>query len=92
MDEYICLPCPHCGLLVFIFKNEINCQIFRHGAARTDANNQMNPHEQKAVCDDLEARGAIYGCGKPFRVVVRPVVDEEGNTSEDYDLEISDYI
>jgi hypothetical protein len=51
-----------------IYKSEINCNVFRHGAARSDANAQMNPHESKEQCDNLAANETISGCGKPFRV------------------------
>jgi hypothetical protein len=46
---------------------EIACGIFRHGVLKSTGE-QMSPHESRENCDRLAASGAIYGCGKPFRV------------------------
>jgi hypothetical protein len=65
--DYIVISCPHCMDLIFIYKNEMNCRIFRHGVYK-DSGNNMNPHENKAECDRLYLYGLIYGCGKPFQL------------------------
>lgn len=63
-DNYIVVECPHCELLIFIYKAELNCKIFRHGEdKKTHA--QIAPHGAK---DSVDLQG-IYGCGKPFRIV-----------------------
>jgi hypothetical protein len=58
--------CPHCKLYIEI--QEINCAIFRHGVLKLSGE-QINPHAPKAVCDQLVETNAIYGCGKPFKLV-----------------------
>ena len=75
------IECPHCKCQVEII--EINCAIFRHGTYK-NTGQQMNPHTPKAECDRLAETNAIYGCGKPFRVVK--------NNEGCLDVYISDYI
>ena len=58
--------CPHCQCIVII--ESINCGIFRHGVVKATGE-QIPPHSSKEVCDELVRQGAIYGCGKPFRIV-----------------------
>jgi hypothetical protein len=65
--NYICKPCPHCGNLVFVYLQELNCKIFRHGVYKSTYL-QMNPHETRENCEDLVAREEIIGCGKPFEI------------------------
>lgn len=74
--------CPHCGLMLEIPVNQLNCRIFRHGATGTFK--PINPHapqgQYQAVRGTPEwnslAGSQIYGCGNPFRVgtdlVARP--------------------
>lgn len=64
-DDYIVRDCPNCGENVIIFKNEINCKIFRHGIFK-DSYKQVPPHSDKQLCDSLFDKNLIYGCGKPF--------------------------
>ena len=59
------VPCPHCQQLIEILA--INCAIFRCGIYRANGE-QIPPHLPKEECDRLFAEGAIYGCGKPFRL------------------------
>lgn len=65
--EFIIDNCPHCQLDIIIFRNEINCSIFRHGIYKKTGN-QIDPHLNKDECDKLASKGKIYGCGKPFRL------------------------
>lgn len=66
MDGFVCLvECPHCGCFIQI--REINCAIFRHGVYK-QTGQQIDPHLPKADCDRLVATGALYGCGRPFRL------------------------
>ena len=65
--DIIRVVCPHCDADIEILPNELNCRIFRHGVLKSGA--QMNPHASKDECDKLVEDGAIYGCGRPFRVV-----------------------
>ena len=59
--------CPHCG--DFIFVEQINCAIFRHGSFKSNGE-QIPPHSSKADCDAFYESGSIYGCGKPFKVLL----------------------
>lgn len=61
------LKCPHCFDEIIIFRNEINCAIFRHGVLK-DTYQQIDPHASKEVCENFVATNKIYGCGKPFRL------------------------
>ena len=35
-----------------------------------DSLKQMDPHCPKNECDRLFSQGLIYGCGKPFQIIV----------------------
>ena len=73
-DNYIVVECPHCQLMMFMYKSEINCQIFRHGVKKElngqcqieSPFSQLPPHETKENCD--KSVDIIYGCGKPFKI------------------------
>lgn len=71
------MNCPHCGEYVFI--EEINCGIFRHGFDKNTLE-QLPPHAPKNICDQIDK---IYGCGKPFRVLMK---------DNKHFIEICDYI
>ncbi len=61
--------CPNCNNLVFLLKKEFNCKIYRHGLYK-DSYKQIDPHLNKEECDRLTKEGLIYGCGKPFKIVI----------------------
>jgi hypothetical protein len=82
MEDYINIQCPHCELYIIIYKNEINCAIFRHGVLKKNGN-QIGPHSSKKECENLVKDDLIYGCGKPFKII---------KTEKDYKVEICDYI
>ena len=63
--DYIIVTCPHCFDNVFIYTNEINCRIFRHGVYKHN-NEPVNPHLDQNSCEQLIISGNIYGCCKPF--------------------------
>ena len=65
MDKIVI--CPNCDELVMI--HELNCCIFRH-AILIKTEQQIDPHSSKEVCEELLKSGKIYGCGKPFKIVV----------------------
>ena len=77
----IVVECPHCNAPVLVEK--LNCRIFRHGALKTN-NQQINPHAPKDECDNLLINNMIYGCGKPFQIVV--------NENKEFIAVICDYI
>jgi hypothetical protein len=62
------IKCPHCGEYVII--EQINCAIFRHGVMKNNLV-QINPHLAKNECDKLKELDLIYGCGKPFKVILQ---------------------
>jgi len=68
MTDPIIIICPNCQQFVEIL--QINCAIFRHGIFKISGQ-QMDPHTPKPQCDQYIQDELIYGCGKPFRVVVK---------------------
>jgi len=66
MNEPI-LICPHCDEFLIIKK--LNCGIFRHGIFKHNFK-QINPHLSKIECDKLFNNNLIYGCGKPFQILI----------------------
>ena len=63
----IIIECPYCSDIVIIEK--LNCKIFRH-AIYKNTFKQINPHMNKKKCDDLFEQKKIYGCGKPFKIII----------------------
>ena len=66
--DTLIFPCPHCGLYILVPKQELRCKIFRHGAHKRDQE-PLPPHSSQEDCERLA--GDMYGCSKPFRIVVR---------------------
>ena len=67
MEEQPIVQCPHCKCLIVVEK--INCAIFRHGYFKNN-NNQIDPHASKELCDYYIRENLIYGCGKPFKIII----------------------
>ena len=67
MKEELILICPHCSEYMIIKK--INCAIFRHGVLKKNGK-QIDPHSSKELCEYYIRENKIYGCGKPFRIVI----------------------
>ena len=82
--ENILVKCPHCEDLIIINKKDFNCKIFRHGVYKNN-NKQIDSHLNKNECDRLFKEGLIYGCGKPFKLII----NEQENK---YFTEICNYI
>ena len=74
------VKCPHCAEYVII--EEINCKIFRHGVFK-NIGTQIDPHTPKNLCDYYVENNLIYGCGKPFILVIN---------NNNYTTEICNYI
>ena len=68
--DYITINCPHCSDTILILKNELNCCIFRHGIYKSSYQ-QIDPHLNKPECDRLINQSLIYGCGKPFKIIIK---------------------
>lgn len=83
------VKCPHCDEYILI--EQINCAIFRHAVIKSSGN-QLNPHSNKNICDDLIFNNAIYGCGKPFKVIKNPEYKTNDNTSNKNNDDIEEYI
>lgn len=77
----IIINCPHCNQMIEII--ELNCKIFRCGIMKKNFK-QIDPHLCKDDCDKLKIKDKIYGCGKPFRIIV--------DSDNKYISEICDYI
>ena len=39
---------------------------------RVNQGHQVPPHSSQRVCDELVAKGHIWGCGKPFKLIKGP--------------------
>ena len=84
-NMHLIVKCPHCDDYVLIEK--LNCCIFRHGILKCNGK-QIDPHATKTQCDLLIKKDKIYGCGKPFRIIV-----SQNDKKEDiFTTEICDYI
>ena len=62
------ITCPNCNSYLSI--TELNCGIFRHGIYKK-TNQQINPHLSKEMCNILIETNQIYGCGKPFQIIIQ---------------------
>jgi len=83
MDTSYIVPCPHCKLLIQIYREDVKCAIFRHGVYKKTLK-QINPHAKKNVCDNLAKEKLIIGCGKPFKLII--------NDKDNVEAKICDYI
>ena len=61
------IECPNCGISIEVL--EINCRIFRCGVLKENMQ-QIPPHSSKEECDNFVKEDLIYGCGKPFQLVM----------------------
>ena len=73
-DLYYIVECPHCLEDIVIYKNEVNCGIFRHGVYRSSLQ-PIPPHLGREECDRLFNNEEIYGCSKPFKVIKKESID-----------------
>jgi hypothetical protein len=80
--DILLFNCPHCLGDIQVLRNEINCTIFRHGILKSNGE-QISPHASKEECDNYVANDLIYGCGRPFKLIMKESI---------WDIEICDYI
>ena len=59
--------CPNCHEFVII--EQLNCKIFRHGVYK-QTGVQIDPHLCEEICRELKNKNLIYGCGKPFQIII----------------------
>ena len=83
-NNFYIFSCPYCECYIQVHKNSVNCQIFRHGVYKSSGQ-QINPHSSKKICDELVEKNLVYGCCKPFRLIL----DNNGIVN---DIEKCDYI
>jgi hypothetical protein len=62
------ITCPNCNNYVII--SELNCCIFRC-AIYKKTNEQIDPHLSEEKCNILIKNDLIYGCGKPFQIIIQ---------------------
>lgn len=74
-DEYLIFECPNCNLQIQVYKNEINCCVFRHGIYK-NTYQQIPPHLSKIECDELLKNNKIYGCCIPFYFCKNKIINE----------------
>ena len=67
IDSDIIVTCPHCQDPVLIAA--INCQIFRHASYKINGE-QIPPHTCQTECEKLVNSDSVYGCGRPFRIII----------------------
>jgi hypothetical protein len=67
--DFYLFQCPHCQEDIIVQRNEINCAIFRHGVFKNNLQ-QILPHSPKNECDLWFEKDLIFGCGKPFELVI----------------------
>ncbi len=60
--------CPHCDQILII--SELNCCIFRCGIYKK-TNEQIDSHLSEENCKILIKNNLIYGCSKPFQIIVQ---------------------
>jgi len=69
-DDIYVFICPHCNEEIIVLKKELNCKIFRHAVFKSNYE-PIHPHASKQECQRLIDNHLIYGCGKPFQVVLK---------------------
>ena len=62
------ITCPNCNSYLSI--TQLNCGIFRHGIYKK-TNEQIDPHLSEENCKKLIESNQIYGCSKPFQIIVQ---------------------
>jgi len=62
------ITCPNCDFYLCI--TELNCGIYRCGIYK-ETYEQIDPHLSKEMCYKLIETNQIYGCSKPFQIIVQ---------------------
>jgi hypothetical protein len=81
--------CPNCNEPVIIEK--LNCGIFRHGIVKRTGQN-INPHASKKTCEKLINKNLIYGCGKPFKIIINQLQSGDSVVNTCIQVQTCDYI
>ena len=62
------ITCPNCNDILII--SELNCSSFRHGIYKK-SKEQIDPHLSEEKCNILIKKDLIYGCGRPFQIIIQ---------------------
>jgi len=73
-DPLFIFKCPNCLSYAACYKSDIRCTIFRHACFKRNML-PVNPHASKEALDLLIKQDLIYGCAKPFRLIL----NKDGN-------------
>ena len=82
----IFVKCPHCNIMIEII--ELNCKIFRCGIYKNNFQ-QIDPHMSENECNELLKNDSIFGCSKPFMIIVK---QNDSTNNIEYESIICDYI
>jgi|LakMenEpi03Aug12_release.lakeMendotaPanAssembly.Ray.scaffolds.fasta_scaffold2030469_1 hypothetical protein len=69
INDFYNFKCPNCFDEIIVKVNELNCRIFRH-AIYKNTFKQVEPHLPKLECDFLTENNLVYGCCKPFEIII----------------------
>jgi hypothetical protein len=61
------ITCPNCNSYLSI---KLACGIFRCGVYKK-TNEQIDPHLSEEKCNILIKKDLIYGCSKPFQIIIQ---------------------
>ena len=67
--DILTFSCPHCEQEIVVLIKELFCKIFRHAIFKHNFK-QIDPHLPKDECDKLVQNDMVFGCAKPFEIVV----------------------
>ena len=81
IEDTLFFNCPHCSQEIVVFVKDINCRIFRHAIFK-DSYKQIDPHLSLENCQKLINENKVYGCAKPFEILIK---------NEKYFVTICDY-
>lgn len=74
-DLFLIFECPNCDTQIQVFKNETNCNIFRHGVYK-NTYEQIPPHTSKIDCEELLKNDKVFGCCCPFYFCKEPNIND----------------
>ena len=69
IDSLYIFNCPNCFEKIIVDKKELNCRIFRHAIYKHNYK-QVDPHLNKQECENHIKNDLVFGCCKPFEIVI----------------------
>jgi hypothetical protein len=70
IEDFYVFNCPQCNEEIIVFKDELNCKIFRHAIYKNNYQ-QVDPHLPERECYELTKTNSVYGCCKPFEIIYK---------------------